>query len=75
MPTSLACTGIWNSNMQIRSNQLICFNEWETISFVGELLAMSAKEIASVFSFLTSDGLECCKDWADNCFVEVFIVD
>ena len=36
---------------------------------------MTAKEVASALSVLTSDGLECCKDWADNCFVEEFIAD
>ena len=36
---------------------------------------MTAKEVASALSFLTSDGLECCKDWADNYFIEVFIAD
>ena len=36
---------------------------------------MTAKEVASALSVLTSGGLECCKEWADNYFVEAFIAD
>ena len=46
-----------------------------TITFERELSAMTAKEVASALSVLTSDGLECCKEWADNYFVEAFIAD
>ena len=46
-----------------------------TITFEREFSAMAAKEVASALSVLTSDGLQCCKDWVDNCFVEAFIAD
>ena len=36
---------------------------------------MAAKEVASVLSVLTSDGLECCKDWSDNYTAEALIAE
>ena len=45
------------------------------MTFERELSAMAAKEVASALGVLTSDGLQCCKDWVDNCFVEAFIAD
>ena len=36
---------------------------------------MSAKEVTSALSILTSNGLKCCQDLADNYFVEAFIVN
>ena len=36
---------------------------------------MAAKEVASALSVLTSDGLERCQEWSDNCAIEVLIAD
>ena len=36
---------------------------------------MAAKEVAFALSVLTSDGLECCKDWSDNYAAEALIAE
>ena len=36
---------------------------------------MAAKEVFSVLSVLTSDGLECCKDWSDNYTTKALIAE